>query len=44
MVPIPGTSAIVTALAVSVAALSVAHVKDIGPAGEAPDIAKKQAA
>lgn len=44
IVPMQGISAVVTALTVSGAALSVAHVTDIGPAGAAPEIAKKHAA
>jgi hypothetical protein len=44
IVPIPGTRAVVTTLTVSGAALSVAHVTDSGPTGDAPEMAKKHAA
>ena len=43
MVPSPGMRAIVTALTVSGATLLVAHDSIIGPAGAAPERAKKHA-
>jgi len=44
IVPRPGISAVVTALTVSGAALSVAQVNIIGPEGAPPEIARKHAA